>query len=43
VFYTQPATEIARILARLEALDELLLECYARWDAFDSRTLDVPR
>jgi ATP-binding cassette subfamily F protein uup len=42
-FYTQPAPEIARILARLEALDELLLECYARWDAFDSRTLDVPR
>ena len=43
LFYTQPATEIARILARLEALDELLLECYARWDAFDSRVVDVPR
>ena len=43
LFYTEPATEIARILARLDALDELLLECYARWDAFDSRAVDVPR
>ena len=30
-------------LARLEALDALLLDSYARWDAFDSRTADVPR
>jgi ATP-binding cassette subfamily F protein uup len=43
MFYTQPAPEIARILARLAALDELLLQCYARWDAFDSRTVDVSR
>ena len=35
--------ELARILARLEELDELLLECYVRWDAFDSRAVDVPR
>ena len=42
-FYTQPAPELARILARLEAFGELLLECYARWDAFDSRAVDVPR
>ena len=43
LFYTQPAGEIIRILARLEELDELLLECYVRWDAFDSRAVDVPR
>ena len=43
LFYTQPAAEIAKTLARLEALDALLLESYARWDAFDSRTVDVPR
>jgi len=43
LFYTQPAGEITRILARLEELDELLLECYERWDAFDSRAVDVPR
>jgi ATP-binding cassette subfamily F protein uup len=43
LFYTQPAAEITRILARLEELDELLLECYERWDAFDSRAVDVPR
>lgn len=36
LFYTQPATEITRILARLEELDALLLECYERWSAFDS-------
>jgi hypothetical protein len=29
--------ELARILARLEALGELLLECYARWNAIDPR------
>ena len=43
LFYTQPATEIAETLGRLEELDARLLECYARWDAFDSRTVDVPR
>jgi ATP-binding cassette subfamily F protein uup len=43
LFYTQPAAEIAKTLARLEELDALLLESYARWDAFDSRTADVPR
>ena len=42
-FYLQPAAEIARTLARLEELDVLLLDSYARWDAFDSRTADVPR
>jgi ATP-binding cassette subfamily F protein uup len=43
MFYTQPAAEIAKTLARLEALDALLLESYARWDAFDSRTVDVSK
>ena len=43
LFYTRPAAEIAQTLARLEALDALLLESYARWDQFDSRTVDIPR
>jgi ATP-binding cassette subfamily F protein uup len=43
LFYTRPAVEIAQMLARLEALDALLLESYARWDAFDSRAVDIPR
>jgi len=42
-FYKQPAAEIARTLARLEELDVLLLDSYARWDAFDARTAGVPR
>ena len=43
LFYTQPAGEITRILARLEELDELLLECYERWNALDSRVVGLPR
>jgi ATP-binding cassette subfamily F protein uup len=43
LFYKQPAAEIARTMARLEELDVLLLDSYARWDAFDSRTVEVPR
>jgi ATP-binding cassette subfamily F protein uup len=39
LFYTRPAAEITQTLARLEALDALLLESYARWDALDSRRL----
>jgi ATP-binding cassette subfamily F protein uup len=42
-FYLQPAAEIARTLARLEELDILLLDSYARWDEFDSRTAGLPR
>ena len=29
--------QIARTMARLEELDVLLLDSYARWDALDSR------
>ena len=43
LFYTQPAGERTRILARLEELDGLLLECAERWNALDSRTVDGPR
>ena len=43
LFYTRPAAEIAKTLARLEELEALLLESYARWDAFDSRIVEAPR
>ena len=43
LFYTRPAAEIEHTLARLEALDALLLESYARWDALDSRAADMAR
>ena len=39
LFYTRPAAEIAKTLARLEALDALLLDSYARWDMLDSRSV----
>ena len=43
LFYTRPAAAITKTLARLEELDALLLESYARWDEFDSRTADIAR
>ena len=43
LFYKQPAAEIAQTMARLEELDVLLLDSYARWDALDSRTVEAPR
>jgi ATP-binding cassette subfamily F protein uup len=37
-FYKEPGETIRQTLARLEALQNELLEAYARWDELDSRT-----
>jgi ABC transport system ATP-binding/permease protein len=37
-FYKEPGEMIRQTLARLEALQNELLEAYARWDELDSRT-----
>jgi ATP-binding cassette subfamily F protein uup len=37
-FYKEPSETIKQTLARLEALQNELLEAYARWDELDSRT-----
>jgi len=35
-FYKEPAETIARTLARLEAIEQELLDALARWDELDS-------
>jgi ABC transport system ATP-binding/permease protein len=37
-FYKEPGDSISRTMARLEAIEQELLEAYARWDELDSRT-----
>ena len=37
-FYKKPAESIHQTLARLDALEQSILDCYARWDELDART-----
>jgi len=37
-FYKEPAETIHRTLARLDTLQQAILDAYARWDELDSRT-----
>jgi ABC transport system ATP-binding/permease protein len=42
-FYKEPAEKIRQVLARLEELQQDLLDAYALWDSLDSKLGDVPR
>jgi len=41
-FYKEPAETIHQTLARLDTLQQSILDGYARWDELDARTTSSP-